>query len=258
MYILRLYMHVLHCPLRKALPVRLIPVLDILNNVVVRGVAGRRELYRPLESCLCESVDPLDMARAIRQRFGFEEVYIADLDAIMHGRVGDSVYRQLHEDGFRLLVDAGVGDAGQAGRVLEAGVERVIVGLESCMSPESLRAVVEAVSAERIVFSVDLQGGVPLGSSEWGRDPEWIAALAIDCGVRRLIVLDLAGVGAEAGVPTIPLCQRLRAVHGPEIEIITGGGVRNADDLRALEAAGVDGVLVASALHRPDCWLAAP
>ena len=73
-----------------------------------------------------------------------------------------------------------------------------------------------------------------------------------------MIVLDLAGVGAEAGVPTIPLCQRLRAVHGPEIEIITGGGVRNADDLRALEAAGVDGVLVASALHRPDCWLTAP
>ena len=237
---------------------RLIPVLDILNNVVVRGVAGRRELYRPIESCLADSVEPLELAWAIRQRFGCDEVYVADLDAIMHGRVGHSVYRQLNEDGFRLLVDAGVSDAEQAQRVLNTRVERVIVGLESCPSPDALRAIVDAVSVERVVFSLDLKGGVPLGSSEWGSDPDRIASLAIEGGVRRLIVLDLAGVGAEAGVPTIPLCERIRASHGPKIEIITGGGVRNADDLRALEAAGVDGVLLASVLHRPDCWLAAP
>ena len=237
---------------------RLIPVLDILNHVVVRGVAGNRDLYRPMASCLCESVEPLDMARAIRQRFGFDEFYVADLDAIMHGRVGHSVYRQLNEDGFRLLVDAGVGNAEQAWRVVTTGVERVIVGLESCLSPDALRAIVEAVPAERVVFSVDLKSGVPLGSPEWGGEPELIVEVALSCGVRRLIVLDLAGVGAEAGVPTIPLCQRLRAAHGPEVEIITGGGVRNADDLRVLEQAGVDGVLVASILHRPDCWLPSP
>lgn len=244
--------------LLKAHRVRLIPVLDILNNVVVRGVAGQRERYRPLESCLTDSVEPLEVARAIRHRFGFDEFYVADLDAIMHGRVGDSVYRQLRDDGFRLLVDAGLGDAEQAARVLETGVERVIVGLESCHSPDLLRGIVAAVSAERIVFSLDLKGGVPLGSSEWGSDLDYIVSLAVECGVRRLIVLDLAGVGAEAGVPTIPLCQRIRASHGQEIEIITGGGVRHADDLRMLETAGVDGVLVASVLHRPDCWLASP
>ncbi len=243
---------------REGFDVRLIPVLDILNHVVVRGVAGNRDLYRPIESYLCGGVEPLEVARAIRQRYSFNEVYVADLNAIMHGRDGEAVYRQLRDDGFRLLVDAGVSQAEQAGRVLEAGVERVIVGLESCPSPEALRSIVAALPAERVVFSLDLKCGVPLGSSEWGLDPDRIAALAIDCGVQRLIVLDLAGVGAEAGVTTIPLCQRLRAVHGPEIEIITGGGVRNADDLRMLDAAGVDGVLVASVLHNPDCWLAAP
>ena len=235
---------------------RLIPVLDILNRVVVRGVAGNRNLYRPIVSCLSESVEPLEMARAIRQRFGFAEFYIADLDAILHGPAGHSVYRQLTDDGFQLLVDAGVGDAEQVMRVLETGVERVIVGLESCPSPDALRAIIDAVPAERVLFSVDLKGGVPLGASAWGGDLDRIVESAVNCGVRQLIVLDLAGVGADSGVPTIPLCQRIRVAHGPEIEIITGGGVRNADDLRVLEAAGVDGVLVASVLHRPDCWLA--
>jgi phosphoribosylformimino-5-aminoimidazole carboxamide ribotide isomerase len=38
-------------------------------------------------------------------------------------------------------------------------------------------------------------------------------------------------------------------VRHPEVELITGGGVRDADDLAALRQSGVAGVLVASALH---------
>ena len=76
----------------------------------------------------------------------------------------------------------------------------------------------------------------------------------VDCraglrfGVARLIVLDLAAVGVGQGSKTLELCERLRAASG-ELEIVTGGGVRNAEDLRELAAAGVDGVLIASALH---------
>ena len=35
----------------------------------------------------------------------------------------------------------------------------------------------------------------------------------------------------------------------PSIEILAGGGVRTADDLRAAAAAGVAGALAATALH---------
>jgi phosphoribosylformimino-5-aminoimidazole carboxamide ribotide isomerase len=79
-------------------------------------------------------------------------------------------------------------------------------------------------------------------------EPLEIALRAVECGVRSLIVLDLAGVGEGQGVPTIPLCRQLRAQCG-DLEIITGGGVRHAGDLAELATAGVDGVLVASALH---------
>ena len=49
-------------------------------------------------------------------------------------------------------------------------------------------------------------------------------------------------------MPTVPLCRQLRA-ECRDVEIITGGGVRHAGDLAELAAVGVDGVLVASALH---------
>ena len=35
----------------------------------------------------------------------------------------------------------------------------------------------------------------------------------------------------------------------PDVELLAGGGVRHADDLRALAGAGASGALVATALH---------
>lgn len=230
---------------------QLIPVLDILNGVVVRGMAGRRDEYRPIQSCLTDSVEALDVARAIRSAYGMDSFYVADLDAILSGRPNEGVYRDLIADGMTLSVDAGVATGSQVRALLQLGVAQAIVGLESCPSPTALHDIVAEVPRERIVFSVDLKEGIPLASPAWMSDPEEIAAQVIRCGVTRLIVLDLAGVGTGEGVPTISLCRRLRATYGSAIEITTGGGVRGSEDLELLEQAGVDGVLVASILHRP-------
>jgi phosphoribosylformimino-5-aminoimidazole carboxamide ribotide isomerase len=39
------------------------------------------------------------------------------------------------------------------------------------------------------------------------------------------------------------------ATHFPDVELIAGGGIGNLQELYQLSAVGVDGVLVASALH---------
>jgi phosphoribosylformimino-5-aminoimidazole carboxamide ribotide isomerase len=75
-----------------------------------------------------------------------------------------------------------------------------------------------------------------------------VAQRAVECGVHRLIVLDLARVGVAQGPSTAALCRDLLA-RWPQLEITTGGGIRNLDDLRHLQTAGVHGVLLASALH---------
>ena len=84
-----------------------LPVLDLLEGLVVRGVAGRRTEYRPLRSRLVETAVPLDVARALRDEFCYRRLYIADLDGILHRRPNWVVYQQLIDDGFKLLVDAG-------------------------------------------------------------------------------------------------------------------------------------------------------
>ncbi|MFM8221178.1 MAG: nickel transporter, partial [Planctomycetaceae bacterium] len=44
---------------------QVIPVLDLLGGVVVRGVAGQRDSYRPIVSQLVDGAEPLAVARAL-------------------------------------------------------------------------------------------------------------------------------------------------------------------------------------------------
>ena len=64
---------------------RVLPVLDVLKGHVVRGVAGRRQEYRPIQSRLASSSQPLAIAGGFRRHFGLTEFYLADLDAILGG-----------------------------------------------------------------------------------------------------------------------------------------------------------------------------
>jgi phosphoribosylformimino-5-aminoimidazole carboxamide ribotide isomerase len=230
--------------------VRVIPVLDLKGGVVVRGVGGRRDEYRPVVSTLTDSARPLDVARAFRDRLGLSEYYLADLDAIAGGPPALDVYRALAAEGFRLWVDAGLRDAADAAPLGEAAVARVVAGLETLAGPDVLSRTCATMGAARVVFSLDLKGEQPLGdAAAWGNaDPYAIAEAALRRGVRHVIVLDLARVGVSGGTGTEALCARIVGAH-PGVAVIAGGGVRDAADLLRLRRVGVKGVLVASALH---------
>ena len=102
---------------------------------------------------------------------------------------------------------------------------------------------------DRLAFSLDMNGGNLLGdSTAWGDGPEAVADRAVECGARRVIVLDLARVGVGTGTGTVTLLTRLAARH-PSVEWVAGGGVRGPADVRDLAMAGASAALVASALH---------
>lgn len=220
---------------------RVIPVIDLLGGQVVRAIGGRRHEYRPIESPLCRDAQPATVARAFVETFGFDTVYIADLDAIT-GREPDLVsYKAIADCGVELWIDAGVQDLNRA-------YERVIVGLESIDGPDEISQLVATIGADRCIFSLDLRDGRPLTSAWQSYTPEQIAKVAFDAGVRAFIVLDLAQVGGFGGAQTESLCRRLREMM-PDVELYAGGGVRDVNDLLALASAGCDGAPVASALH---------
>jgi phosphoribosylformimino-5-aminoimidazole carboxamide ribotide isomerase len=227
----------------------ILPVIDLKQGQVVRGIAGRRAEYKPIVSKLTDSARPLDVARAFRCHFGFNTMYLADLDAIEGCEPAAAIYESLRNDGFYLWVDAGVRTASDARRMRELKVNSVVVGLETVEGPETLASVCRDLS-DQLVFSLDLKNGRPLGNqADWKTDDAWsIAQRAIGLGVSRLVVLDLARVGAGGGPGTEAICSQIRREY-PYVEITAGGGVRGIDDIRMLLAAGANRVLVASRLH---------
>jgi HisA/HisF family protein len=228
---------------------QVLPVIDLLGGVVVRGIAGQRSEYRPLQSKLTTSVQPLDVARAMRATFGFTDFYLADLDAIVDRQPNWDCYQALLNDGFRLLVDAGVRDVALSLELRRIGVEPII-GLESCPSPGLLAEIIRANQGQ-VTFSLDLKNGQPLLSSDsagWSDVPAEIIRQAVASGVSRVIVLDLADVGTSSGGQTGALCQSVRTEF-PHLILTCGGGVRGIDDLQKCKSWGASCVLVASALH---------
>ena len=223
--------------------------------MVVRGIAGERAEYRPIQSALVEGAAPVDVATAFRDTFGLSDVYLADLDAIAGAEPAWPLYAALLELGLRLWVDAGIGEPDRAAALASLQTSgrqlaRIVAGLESLASTSQLADFVRLVGPDRFVFSLDLKAGQPLTEIAAWRDlpADAIAAAAVDVGTRSMIVLDLADVGSLRGGNTTALCRRLRAAH-PRLEIVSGGGVRHLEDVRSFLAAGCDAVLVASALH---------
>jgi phosphoribosylformimino-5-aminoimidazole carboxamide ribotide isomerase len=245
---------------------RVVGVIDLKGGAAVHAVRGERERYRPVRSAIGgDDGDALALARGFRDALGLQEIYVADLDAIVGGGghpagAGDAalgagagdhraLLRALASEA-RVMADAGVSEPARARALLELGVHRVIVGTETLSGPDALDRLLAALPDDALVLSVDLRDGRVLSP-----DAQLAGVPAMDAlarlrrpGLREAIVLDLARVGSGAG-PDVALIAELHDAF-PDLELLAGGGVRTIDDLRALEGAGAAGALVATALHR--------
>ncbi|MBL4886313.1 MAG: hypothetical protein JKY95_17505 [Planctomycetaceae bacterium] len=233
---------------------KMIPVLDILDGIAVRAVGGVRNDYQPLYSADSQSSDPIEIARAIRTRFGFQEWYIADLDGIVHRNWNCKLLEELIDQDFSLRIDLGIRaieDLYQVGSLLEKS--RFILASEALADCSTLDSLTGMLAPTQLTFSLDLINGhlnCPQGA--WAsRSIFEVVEYVLDRGIRELIVLDLAYVGCTKGIGTLDLCMQLKTEF-PELELITGGGVRTTDQLQQLEQAGIDGALLGTALHNGD------
>ena len=106
---------------------QVIPVLDLLDGHVVRGIKGERSAYRPIVSQLAPGSEPRVLARALLQRCASTArpapLYVADLDAIQGRAPQSAVLAELLAElpEVALWLDAGFADL-QAARSVRAGL----------------------------------------------------------------------------------------------------------------------------------------
>lgn len=224
----------------------LIPVIDLMQGQVVRAVRGNRQAYRPVESRLCHSSDPVTVAKILCEHCATRQLYVADLDALLGHPAQSAVLRALLRamPGLELWLDAGFANAGAADALrLElgaAGPQVVpVFGSESLASREELEHCFSGGGNGEGVLSLDRRDGQHMDAAGcWDAPALW---------PRRVIVMTLERVGAGAG-PDLDTLADVRR-KSPATFFVGAGGIRNPGDLEAASAAGAGAWLVASALH---------
>lgn len=228
------------------------PVLDLRGGQVVHAVAGQRHRYQPVQSCLTGSTDPVDLLKAMQDRLGLNQFYVADLDGIQNNTPDWKTLARLSQMSATLLIDAGFRRIDDA-RLLQSHGFRSDSGVRPILGTESFEELdqLQPADFDDPVISVDLRAGqlqlADPALRESTQPLELIHSLA-SRGFQDLIVLDVAAVGTGEGVPTLSLIRSARAIDC-SLRFITGGGVRSERCVLEARHSGIAGLLVASAIH---------
>ncbi|WP_158555183.1 HisA/HisF-related TIM barrel protein [Fulvimarina endophytica] len=223
---------------------QLIPVIDLMNGLVVKGRGGERESYRPIETPLAESADATAVVAGLRRVTGANVFYIADLDAIMHqapqrDRLCDLIdaFPEITfwlDGGFRSVdeADAFLKTLGAGSRML------AVLGTETlCEQLPERGAASEGNSP--FVLSLDYGPEGYRGLPEIREDADrWPS---------DVVLMSMRNVGRSLGPDFERLAEVRRAMGNGRL--FAAGGVRGEEDLRRLGEMGIAGALVASALH---------
>ncbi|MEM2843697.1 MAG: HisA/HisF-related TIM barrel protein [Candidatus Bathyarchaeia archaeon] len=224
---------------------KVIPAVDVKNGLVVWAKMGLREAYKPLESWLCPSSNLLALIKNLR-REGFKEVYLADLDAISGKPKNFKLYNELSSL-TNLILDCGVESLNEIENCLNCGVFKVVLATEVMPSLDLAREALKKFGLNNIILSLDLKNGFVLSrlSDLSSLNPLECLKLFSKIGFKECLVIDVAKVGSFKGLD-LNLLERIKKEG---FKVFAGGGVKSLEDLLSLKRIGVDGVLIASALH---------
>jgi phosphoribosylformimino-5-aminoimidazole carboxamide ribotide isomerase len=212
-----------------------IPVLDIMDGIAVAGESGRRWEYTELKSIYADTSDPLEIAMHLPHR----RLYVADLDGIEKGNPNLSLLKNLGHL-KSLIVDIGIKDYKdfQLARALNVDV---VVATETLQEEDYIDRMID----NGCVISIDMKDGKVLSQMGFLEKPADAFEHFRSLGADWFIFLDISAVGTLSG----SRFNFLRDIDIEDAEVIVGGGILPRD-LPVLEAMGVDGVLIGTALHR--------
>jgi imidazole glycerol-phosphate synthase subunit HisF len=227
---------------------RVIPCLDIKDGRVVKGVRFQG---------LRDAGDPVECA-GLYERQGADEIVLLDVSATPEGRghALETVRAVRSELSIPLSVGGGVKSPDDAGRLLEAGADKVGVNTAAVSRPGLIGEIAERFGTQCTVLAVDAAAGeggwevvVESGRTRTGLDVvEWCRkAVAIGAGEILLTSWDRDGTRSGYDLDLITSVSSVVTVP-----VIASGGADRPGHLVAAIEAGASAALIASILHDGD------
>ncbi|MCW4014093.1 MAG: 1-(5-phosphoribosyl)-5-[(5-phosphoribosylamino)methylideneamino]imidazole-4-carboxamide isomerase [Candidatus Bathyarchaeota archaeon] len=219
---------------------QVIPAIDIMDGQLVRLTKGdpeTKESYsvtRPMEAAI-------EWAKR-----GAELVHIIDLDAALGKQPNTETILEIAKT-VPLQVGGGIRSAEVAKRLLDGGVQRIILGSMPVKAPEKARKLLDEYGSERIVLALDHKDGY-LMVKGWQESTKYsLMESLMDFkaqGYTRFLVTNIDHDGVMNGPDT-----KTYAEISDKAQIIASGGVSSIQDIKALTETGVESVVVGKALY---------
>jgi phosphoribosylformimino-5-aminoimidazole carboxamide ribotide isomerase len=221
----------------------ILPAVDIRDGRAVRLVQGRADQ----ETVYSDS--PVDAAKRWLDD-GARWLHVVDLDGAFEAERSNESDVLAIAAAMEIPVEVGGGirDVAKARRLVEGGVDRVIIGTRALED----RGFVDQLLAEmpgHVHVGIDARDGYVAvrGWTETSRvRADRMLQSFSGSGLGAIIYTDISRDGALAG-PNLEAMQA--ATEATDVPIIASGGVSSAEDVRALSHLPLFGIIIGKALY---------
>lgn len=227
-----------------------IPAIDLMDGKCVRLIQG--EYHRQITY----QDDPMVQAKEFIAS-GSEWLHIIDLDGAKVGRpVNTSVISEIASPGqLKIEVGGGLRDEVSVKGLLDAGVERVIIGTKAVRDFEWFSQLATKFEG-RIVLGLDARGS-KVATHGWTKSsPQTLLEFAKEASklpLAAIIYTDISKDGMLAG-PNLERTKTL--VEAIDTPVIAAGGVKEVSDVEKLKELGVEAAIIGRALYEGTLDLA--
>ncbi|MBE2900519.1 1-(5-phosphoribosyl)-5-((5-phosphoribosylamino)methylideneamino)imidazole-4-carboxamide isomerase [Methanothermobacter thermautotrophicus] len=222
----------------------IIPAVDIKDGKCVQLVQGKPGTEQVVLD------DPAGVARNW-ESLGAETVHVVDLDGALGLEKNTGILKEIIDEvSVPLQIGGGIRSKEYAGKLLDMGFERVILGTMAIENPEVVEELAAEYGSERIMVSLDSRDSrvvirgwtekVPFTAEEMARKLK-------ARGAGSILFTNVDFEGLLSGFDLKPVTELVDAV---DIPVIYSGGVSSLDDIGMLQGTGVRGVVIGSAIYR--------
>ena len=221
--------------------------MDIIDGQVVRlkkGLFTEKTVYDD---------SPLEYAKAFEEA-GVKRLHMVDLDGARHGRPQNLEILKEIASGTSLDIDfgGGVRDITDADQVLKAGAKYINVGTAAASFQQAgiFQTWVNEYGSERFILAGDIKNG-KVATGGWQQESmldadRFISGYAT-MGIRQVMVTDISRDGTLSGMNP-EFYEKIKNNH-PDIFLIASGGLKSMKELKPLQLAGADAVIIGKAFY---------
>ncbi len=225
----------------------IIPAIDVFEQRIVRLFQGDYAKTRFYDIALIQLVQSYAAA-------GATIIHIIDLEGARNPekRQLDLIKQVTSETDVKLQVGGGIRSEQDVEELLEAGIERVIIGSLAVQEPATVRTWIKNFGQDHIVLALDVsidgRGNKWLPTRGWAESSGKSLESTLDSyqEARHVLCTDISRDGTLEGSNT-SLYQELVKVY-PNIKWQASGGIGSLQDIYKVVGTGVAGVIVGRAL----------